>query len=122
MEIPYFRAVRGDFSPTKLMCFEQVRGFDSLFFRGTPHNKFEEYRSISISGDIYNSFLSNTLSKYSSGRVGYSGKYFNIPSAVFTDTSNWSEGNFFYNTGEKHTYGLESTGTVGRSIFWKKIE
>lgn len=33
MEIPYFRAVRGDFSPTKLMCFEQVRGFDSLFFR-----------------------------------------------------------------------------------------
>ena len=26
MEIPYFRAVRGDFSPTKLICFEQVRG------------------------------------------------------------------------------------------------
>jgi hypothetical protein len=37
LEIPYFRAVRGNFSPTKLICFEQVRGFESLFFRGgTP--------------------------------------------------------------------------------------
>jgi RHS repeat-associated protein len=86
---------------------------------GTPHNKFEEYKSISISGDIYNSFLENTLNKYSSGKVRYSGKYYNIPSGVFTDTSNWSDGNFFYNTGEKRTYGLESTGTAGRSIFWK---
>jgi hypothetical protein len=34
LEIPYFRAVRGNFSPTKLICFEQVRGFESLFFRG----------------------------------------------------------------------------------------
>lgn len=86
---------------------------------GTPHNKFEEYKSISISGDIYNSFLENTLNKYSSGKVRYSGKYYNIPSGVFSDTSNWSNGNFFYNTGENRTYGLESTGTAGRSIFWK---
>ncbi len=25
--------MRGNFSPTKLICFEQVRGFESLFFR-----------------------------------------------------------------------------------------
>jgi len=89
---------------------------------GTPHNKFEEYKSISISSGIYNSFLNSTLSKYSSGRVRYYGKYYSIPSSVFTDKNNWSGGNFFYNTAEKRTYGLEATGTAGRSIFWKKVK
>jgi RHS repeat-associated protein len=88
---------------------------------GTPQNKFEEYKSISISGDIYSSFLSSQLGKYTSGKVKYSGTYYNLPADVFTDKANWNkEGNFFFNTGEKQTYGLKATGTAGRSIFWKK--
>jgi len=86
---------------------------------GTPQNKFEEYKSISISGDIYNGFLNSNLSKYTSGKVRYSGTSYNIPADVFTDKANWSNGNFFYNTGEKQPYGLKATGTAGRSIFWK---
>ena len=88
---------------------------------GTPQNKFEEYKSISIAGDIYSSFLNSQLSKYSSGKVKYGGTYYNIPADVFTDKANWNkEGNFFFNTGEMQPYGLKATGTAGRSIFWKK--
>jgi hypothetical protein len=87
---------------------------------GTPQNKFEEYKSISISGDIYNGFLNSQLSKYTSGKVKYSGSSYNLPADVFTDKANWDKGgNFFYNTGEKQPYGLKATGTAGRSIFWK---
>ncbi|HRP44956.1 MAG TPA: RHS repeat-associated core domain-containing protein, partial [Ginsengibacter sp.] len=87
---------------------------------GTPQNKFEEYKSISISGDIYSGFLNSQLSKYTSGKVKYSGTFYNIPADVFTDKANWTkDGNFFYNTGQKQPYGLKATGTAGRSIFWK---
>ena len=88
---------------------------------GTPQNKFEEYKSISISGDIYNSFLNSQLSNYTSGKVKYSDTYYNLPADVFKDKANWNkEGNFFFNTGEKQPYGLKATGTAGPSIFWKK--
>ena len=88
---------------------------------GTPHNKFEEYKSISISSDIFSSFLTSQLGKYTSGKVNYSGTNYELPADVFIDEVNWNkEGNFFFNTGEKQSYGLKATGTAGRSIFWKK--
>lgn len=97
-------------------------GLKSL--NGTPQNKFEEYKSISIAGDIYNNFLKSQLSKYTSGtvRYKYKGKYvrYNIPANVFKDKSNWTkDGNFFYNTGKNEPYSLKATGAAGRSIFWK---
>jgi hypothetical protein len=88
---------------------------------GTPQNKFEEYKSIFISKDIYTDFLNSQLSKYTSGKVKYSGEFYNIPADVFKDKNNWNkEGNFLFNTGEKQSYGLKATGTAGQSIFWKK--
>lgn len=80
-----------------------------------------EYKSIFISGDIYSSFLSSQLGKYTSGKVKDSGTYYNLPADVITDKSNWNkESNFFFKTGEKQPYGLKATETAGRSIFWKK--
>ena len=88
---------------------------------GTPQNKFEEYKSISIQGNIYNKFLNATLSKYNSGNVRYSGRNYKIPASVFTNSSNWRGGNFYYRTGAKRPFGIEATGAVGRSVFWKKV-
>ena len=115
----------GGLDPTKGSTFWD--GTDFLAWglnspNGTPQNKFEEYKNISISGDIYNRYLKATLSKYPKGRVRYDGKYYNIPESVFKDQSNWSDGNFNYNTGYNRTYGIEATGTVSYSIFWKKTK
>jgi hypothetical protein len=89
---------------------------------GTPQNKFEEYKSISIPKNIYNEYLNATLKKYSSGKVIYSQKSYDIPADVFKEETNWSSDDFFYNTKLKKTFGIKATGTVGRSIFWKKVQ
>jgi len=95
---------------------------------GTPQNKFEDFKSLSISKDVYNTYLTNAQSFYTKGYnypIGKDAngkkKYFhsNIPDGVFTDPKNWSTGNFFYNTGVKNQPGLEATGTAGGTIFWK---
>ena len=89
-------------------------------YGGKPHAKFRQYNNISISGDIYNSYLSGALNKYPKGRVRYFGKYYNITASVFSNEANWSGGNFNYNTGYKGTFGIKATGAFGHSIFWKK--
>jgi hypothetical protein len=85
---------------------------------GTPHNKFEEYSSVSISKNIYNTYLSNNLSKYPKGRVRYSKSWYNIPASVFG--ANMSDKGFDYKTGVKGQPGINATGAKGHSIFWKK--
>lgn len=89
---------------------------------GTPQNKFEEYRSISISKDIYNGYLRSNLNKYTRGRVRYAGTYYTIPASVFQEQANWVHGNFFYHTGAKQVYSIEATGNAGISIFWRKVK
>ncbi len=89
-------------------------------YGGKPHAKFRQYNNVSISGDIYNSYLSGALNKYPKGRVRYFGKYYNIPASVFSNEANWSGGNFNYNTGYKRSFGIKATGAFGHSIFWKK--
>jgi RHS repeat-associated protein len=91
-------------------------------YGGNPHAKFRQYNNISISGDIYNSYLSATQGKYPKGRVRYYGNYYDIPASVFQDKSNWSNGNFNYKTDYNRTYGIEATGAFGYSIFWKKVK
>jgi hypothetical protein len=88
---------------------------------GTPQNKFEEYKSISISDIIYNNYLNSNLSTYKSGKVVYYGTSYSIPADVFLDNANWKNGNYFYKTGAKRTFGIEATGAAGRSIFWKIV-
>lgn len=91
-------------------------------YGGKPHAKFRQYNNISISGDIYTSYLGSAQSKYPKGRVRYSGKYYNIPAAVFQDESNWTKSGFNYNTGYNRSYGIKATGAFGHSIFWKKVK
>ncbi len=95
---------------------------------GTPQNKFEDFKSLNISKDIFNTYLSSAKSFYPKGynyQIGKDAngkkKYFHsdIPNAVFTDLKNWSSGNFLYNTGVKNQPGLQATGTAGGTIFWK---
>ncbi len=91
---------------------------------GTPQNKFEEYNSMNISSDIYNSYLSNTMKSYPNGyNYKFKGKnnHSNIPAGVFKDGKNWSAGGFNFKTGAKAPYSIEATGTRGGSIFWKII-
>jgi RHS repeat-associated protein len=86
---------------------------------GNSHAKFRQYSNISISENIYNSYLSGTLGKYPNGKARYDGTYYNIPAAVFSNTTHWSGGSFNYNTGNKNYPGLKATGAFGHSIFWK---
>jgi RHS repeat-associated protein len=87
---------------------------------GTPQNKFEEYKNITISSTIMNNFLQNTYNlRYHDATVRYGKTRYLIPADVFSDLNNWSNGNFNYSTGAKKPYGIEATGTFGLSIFWK---
>jgi RHS repeat-associated protein len=87
---------------------------------GTPQNKFEEYKTITIDVGIYETFLSNTLVAYPNHTVNYYGQAYNIPDEVFTDPSNWTVDKFIYNTNQNVPKSLTATGTAGRSIFWRK--
>ncbi len=89
---------------------------------GTPHAKFRQYNNISISDNIYGSYLKNTLNKYPNGSVRYQENYYSIPATVFRDKSNWINGRFYYDTGYRRTYGIQATGAFGHSIFWKKVK
>ncbi|MDQ7961342.1 DUF4280 domain-containing protein [Flavobacterium lindanitolerans] len=42
-----------------------------------------------------------------------------IPASDFTDTNNWTSGNFYYDTGVKTTNGISGTIAAGKSVFWK---
>ena len=85
---------------------------------GTPQNKFEEYKSIAISKDIYSAYLKYQTDKYGNS-VKYGKSKYVLPAQVFNNKNNWAGGSFFYNTGEKMKYGLKATGSFGGSIFWK---
>jgi hypothetical protein len=70
LEVPYFRAVRGNFNPTKLICFDQVRGFDSLFFRGRLAHGRNFSKGLSAIGNalgVYNAL--SIEEQYSSGQI-----------------------------------------------------
>jgi hypothetical protein len=86
---------------------------------GNSHAKFRQYNSISISSDIYNAYLSETLNRYPSGKVRYSGTSYDIPASVFHDKSNWSDVGFYYNTGNKNPWSIIAIGAFGHTIFWK---
>lgn len=42
-----------------------------------------------------------------------------MPAQVFEDTTNWSTGNFYYETELKTGNGISATASGGKSIFWK---
>ena len=94
---------------------------------GTPQNKMEEYKSITISKAIYDEFLKNSKVAYPHGynyntaKKGKPKKYFHsdIPNCVFELPEYWTNGYFYYNVQLKKPYGIEATGTAGNSIFWK---
>lgn len=92
---------------------------------GESQAKFSQYKSITITKDIYDTYLSNNLAKYPSGTVKYpqkngNTKTYQIPAAVFTNQQNWNNNVFQYNTGSSKAYkSIVATGAVGRSVFWK---
>lgn len=90
---------------------------------GTPQNKFEEYKSITIPKNIYDVFLAKQLEKYSQHKVKYGTKIFDLPATVFTAPANRKpNGDFYYLTNARNaTRHLVATGTAGRSIFWKTV-
>lgn len=61
---------------------------------GTPQNKFEEYHTVIIPQNVYDSFLKSQQSKYTKGTVMYRGKKYSIPASVFTNRNNWKGGSF----------------------------
>ena len=94
---------------------------------GTPHNKFEEYSSMTIPQPVFDRYLAAQQRKYPGGRVRYYGKYYSIPSTVFDRSA--SPGNFggvpgggagfHYITGYRSGHpGIVATGAHGESIFW----
>jgi len=95
---------------------------------GTPQNKFEEYSSIFIDIATYTKFENAQKDKYKNGIYRYHGVNSKIPAAVFSSPNNWYIstsadsknwwGFFYYETGQKGR-ALISTGSIGRSIFWK---
>jgi len=84
-----------------------------------PHAKFREYKKITISKAIYDEFLVGSLKEYPKGRVKYSGIFYEIPAKVFKDNTNWTTGNFEYNTGSNVSKSLTAKVTAGHTIFWK---
>jgi hypothetical protein len=72
--------------------------------KGITHNKFKEYTSISIPNTI--------LQSYTIANEKYS------PAPIFTETLQGTS-DFFSTGNSKRWYYLISTGTQGRSIFWK---
>jgi RHS repeat-associated protein len=97
---------------------------------GTPQNKFEEYKSITISKSLYDTYLANTQKDYSKGYNYCIDKckgprkdrvYFHsdVPNCVFTLSEYWLNGNFHYDVGLKRNVGLEAVGVQGGTIFWK---
>jgi len=130
-------ALTGEKDPT-----ENARFWDGTDFLawglsspdGTPQNKFEEYKTINISKDIYEKFLKGNTDKWGA-TVNYTKieidpktkkevkvkVAYTIPASVFSDKSNFdANGNFSYSyptsTGTKT---LTATATAGQSIFWK---
>lgn len=86
---------------------------------GTPHNKLEEYKSITIGGQLYSSFLKGNTDKWGKN-VKYGDTRYPLPATLFSDKRNWSGGNFHYNTGVKTSFGLRATVSAGQSIFWRR--
>lgn len=84
-----------------------------------PHAKFREYKKISISKEIYDAVITETLKEYPSKSIRYNGVRYNIPAAVFQDKNNWINGNFEYITGAKSPKTLTAMVTAGHTIFWK---
>ena len=104
-------------------------------------NKFDEYKFIEISKDVYTDFvgaqsLSTTYpdkGNHTKGNEHGSHEHitikkkdkevkkikYKIPAAEFTDNNNWKSGNFYYETGVKVTNGISGTISAGKSIFWK---
>jgi len=101
---------------------------------GTPQNKFEEYKTINISKEIYDKFKKANIDKWDLSvnytkvtidpvtkkkvevKVAYP-----IPAAVFNDKNNFdANGNFSYSYPTSGgTKTLTATATAGQSIFWK---
>jgi RHS repeat-associated protein len=102
-----------------------VWGLNSPY--GNAHAKFRQYSSIEIGIDTYVKY-ENAQKELYGNSVKYGGKKYSIPASVFNNSENWYIststnpqnwwGFFHYDTGVKGN-SLISTGSVGRSIFWK---
>ena len=85
------------------------------------HAKFRQYSSITISTEIYQSYLSNVTQKYGKS-VWYYGIEYSLPADVFNDKSNWENNVFYYSTGINKNKSIEAVGNCGRTIFWKVLD
>ncbi|MFV0387339.1 MAG: hypothetical protein ACK5NT_01180 [Pyrinomonadaceae bacterium] len=99
-----------------------------------PHPKFRQYTSVSISDQIFKTYLNNNLARFRSGKVNYYGKIYKIPAAVFNEPKNWIPelvlpkknlpinyvGKFYYKT-DTGSQELIATGANGQSIYWKVL-
>lgn len=91
---------------------------------GKSHAKFRQYTKIIISKPLFEKYVSEQKKTYTSGKVKYSGNYYPIPAAVFTDPKNWDNEKFVYVTGVKKPPSegqLEATVVAGHTIFWRVI-
>lgn len=94
-------------------------GLHSQYKNGAPHAKFRQYKSITISKEIFNNYLNAQLSKYRKGSVKYYGELYLIPDEVFINSN---LNGFYYKSNSKLNLGIIATGIVGESIFWKTVK
>jgi len=89
---------------------------------GINQAKFKQYKSITISANIYNTYFRNNIAAYLSGityRINNKKITYQLPADIFIDPQNWKGNTFKYTTGARATGSIEATGAVGLSIFWK---
>lgn len=91
--------------------------------KGVAHNKFKEYKSISIPKNIYSQYEKAQLDRYGrqvSYTIGNTKKTYNLPNEVFTNPQYWGADIFFYGeNSDVKNKNLIAVGTKGRTIFWK---
>lgn len=90
--------------------------------KGSDHQKFKEYNSITISENLYSSYLENTLGKYTTGTCRFGGVKYNLPSETFSNKNNWNKDTFSVSGNSNSRFNIQATGVQGLTIFWKKTK
>ena len=87
-----------------------------------PHQKFLEYKSITIDQNTFDRYYAGQMKKYPHASARYQGKSYSLPADVFCDQRFWSTQGFSYShhSSSKRTFSLRAQNAFGGTIFWKK--
>lgn len=96
----------------------------TIISKNNRHQKFNQYGTINISKDLYDTLVSNSGSSVSYASKKWenpknSGSYvFDIPEEVFLDVNNWIGDEFSFST-NVNKLSLTATAVRDKTIYWK---